>query len=73
MLANAMMKQRNLFMTLHYYLPQAYEFVCNVLSLPHSSSICTGAASVACEPGYLTNVISLTGQHAQKKRWLAGV
>ena len=60
-------------MTLHYYLPKAYEFVCNVLSLPHSSSIHTWAASVDCEPSYLTNVISLIRQLPQKKRWITDI
>ena len=60
-------------MALHYYSPKAYEFVYKVLKLPHSSSICTWAASVDCEPGYLTNVISLIGQLAEKKKWMSDV
>ena len=44
-----------------------------MLKLPHSSGIHTWAASVDCEPGYLTNVISLIGQLAEKKKWMSDV
>ena len=53
-------------MTLHNYSLKASEFVCNVLSLPNSPSIHTWTAGYDCEPGYLTNIISLIGQLAQK-------
>ena len=52
-------------MTLHYYSPKAYEFVCQVLKLPHTSRIQHWAASVNCEPGYLTDVIKLIGLAAK--------
>lgn len=52
-------------MTLHYYSPKAYEFVCQVLKLPHTSRIWHWAASVNCEPGYLTDVIKLIGLAAK--------
>ena len=60
-------------MTLHYYSPKAYEFVRKILKLPHSSSIKHWAASVDCEPGYLTNVIQVIGQLAEKKVWMKDV
>ena len=60
-------------MTLHYYSPKAYDFVRRALNLPHPSSIQTWAASVDCEPGYLTNVITAVGQEAQTKSWMRDV
>ena len=60
-------------MTLHYYSPKAYEFVRKILKLPHSSGIKHWAASVDCEPGYLTNVIQVIGQLAEKKVWMKDV
>ena len=60
-------------MTLHYYSPKAYEFVRKILKLPHSSNIKHWAASVDCEPGYLTNVIKIIGQLAEKKVWMKDV
>ena len=35
-------------MTLHYYSPKAYDFVRNVLSLPHLSSVRTWVSTVDC-------------------------
>ena len=58
-------------MTLHYYSPKAYEFTRKVLALPHASSIRGWAASVDCEPGYLTNVIKLLGEIVDKKGWMS--
>ena len=52
-------------MTLHYYSPKAYKFVCQVLKLPHTSRIHHWAASVNCEPGYLTDVMKLIGLAAK--------
>ena len=40
-------------LTLHYYSPRAYDFVHQVLLLPHPSRIQSWAASVDCEPGFL--------------------
>ena len=60
-------------MTLHYYSPRAYDYVRKLLSLPHPSSIRAWAASVDCEPGYLTNVIKLLGEQVYEKRWMADV
>ena len=60
-------------MTLHYYSPKAYEFVRKILKLPHSSSIKHCAASVDCEPGYLTNVIQAVGKLAERKVWMKDV
>ena len=60
-------------MTLHYYSPKAYEFVRKILKLPHSSSIKHRAASVDCEPGYLTNVIQAIGKLAERKVWMKDV
>ena len=44
-----------------------------MLNLPCSSAIHTWVASVDCEPVYLTNVISLIGQLAEKKKWMSDV
>ena len=60
-------------MTLHYYSPKAYDFVRKVLSLPHPSSIRTWAASVDCDPGYLTNVINCLGSQVLEKPWMSDV
>ena len=52
--------------TLHYYSPKAYNFVRDVLLLPHPSTIQTWAASVNCEPGFLCDVIKVIGDEAKK-------
>ena len=44
-------------LALHYYSSKAYDYVRTILHLPHTSSIRRWAASIACEPGFLTNVI----------------
>ena len=58
-------------MTLHYYSPKAYEFVCKIFALPHSSGVRTWAASVDREPGYLMNVIQLLGKAIQERKWMS--
>ena len=58
---------------MHYYSPKAYDFVCKVLVLPHPSSIRALGASVDCNPGYFTDVITLIGTTAQKKPWMSKV
>ena len=58
-------------MTLHYYSPKAYNFVQNLLSLPHPASIRAWAASVECEPRYLMNVIKLVGQIAAQNKYMS--
>ena len=45
-------------LTQHYYSPRAYDFVHQVLLLPHPSCIWSWAASVDCEPGFLCDIIS---------------
>ena len=60
-------------MTLHYYAPKVYDFVRKVLALPYPASIIGWAASVDCEPGYLTNVIKLLGEIVKKKGWMSEV
>ena len=60
-------------MTLHYYSPKAYDFVCKMFALPHPSSIRTWAASVDCEPGYLTNVIKAKESVIEKKPLISEV
>ena len=54
-------------LTLHYYSPKAYDFVCKMFILPHPYSIRNWAASVDCDPGYLTNVINAIGGVVEKK------
>ena len=58
---------------LHYYSPKAYEFIRKILKLPHSSSIKHWAASVNCEPGYLTNVTQAIGKLAERKVWMKDI
>ena len=53
--------------TLHYYSPKAYDFVCKVLALPYPSSLCSWAASVNCEHGFLCDIIKLLGGMVQNK------
>ena len=60
-------------MTLHYYSPKAYEFVCNVFFLPHSSTIRSWAASVDCDPGFFCDVIKLIGTIAKTKPYMSDV
>ena len=60
-------------MTLHYYSPKAYDFVWKLLVFPHPSSIKIWAASVDCEPGYLTNVINTISSIGKKKPSMSDV
>ena len=60
-------------LTLHYYSPKAYDFVCKILALPHPSSIRAWGASVDCSPGYLTNTIEMLGAAVAKKSWMSDV
>ena len=60
-------------LTLHYYSPKAYDFVQKLLVLPHPSSIRTWAASVDCEPGYLTNEINAISSVVEKKPSMSDV
>ena len=60
-------------LTLHYYSPRAYDFVHQVLLLPHPSCIQSWAASVDCEPGFLCDVISFLGNAAQNNAVLSDV
>ena len=60
-------------MTLHYYSPKAYDFVCKVLVLPHPSNIRAWETSIDCNPGHFTGVIALIGTTAQKKPWMSEV
>ena len=53
--------------------PKAYDFVQNLLALPHPSSIRAWAASVHCNPGYLIDVMKCIGSHVQKKHWMSDV
>ena len=53
--------------TLHYYSPKAYDLVHKLLALPHPSSICSWAASVNCEPGFLCDIVKLLGSMVQNK------
>ena len=57
-------------LTLHYYSPKAYDYVRTILHLPHPLSIRSWAASVACEPGFLTNVIDAISSSLQDKPWM---
>ena len=57
-------------MTLHFYSPKAYKFVHKVLKLPHASIIRIWASSVDYQPGYLTQVIALLGEMAQRNQWM---
>ena len=43
------------------------------MKLPHASSIGARAASVDCQPAYLTNVIELTDNLADQKKWMKDV
>ena len=49
-------KVANFAITLHYYSPKAYEYVRNVLCLPHPSTLREWASSINCNPGHLDNV-----------------
>ena len=66
-------KTKQFALTLHYYSPKAYDFVHKLLALPHPSSIRTWAASVDCEPGYLTNVINAISSVVEKKPSMSDV
>ena len=60
-------------LTLHYYSPKAYDFVCKILALPHPSSIRAWGASVDCSPGFLTNVINMLGSAVEENSWMSEV
>ena len=57
-------------MTLHYYSPKSYEFVHNILALPHPASLHEWGVSVDCNPGFLTNVINMVGAAAKNQTWM---
>ena len=59
-------------MTLHYYSPKAYKFVCNVFFLQHSSTI-AWAASVDCKPGFFCDIIRLIEKVAKTKPQMSDV
>ena len=60
-------------LTLHYYSPKAYDFVCKIFALPHPSSIRAWGASVDCSPGFLTNVINMLGSAVEENPWMSEV
>ena len=60
-------------MTLHYYSPKAYEFVCDVFFFPHSSTISSRTAPVDCEPGFFCDVIRLIGKVTKTKPHMSDV
>ena len=43
--------------TIHYYSPKAYRYLCNNFSLPSTRSIRRWFETVNCEPGFLVDVI----------------
>ena len=43
--------------TLYFYSPRAYNFVRDLLSLPHPSMIRKWSASIDCEPGFISEAI----------------
>ena len=51
--------------TLHFYSPQAYEFLRQYLHLPHPSTIRKWSASLDCQPGFLMDVIDHLKQMAE--------
>ncbi len=59
--------------TLHYYSPRAYNFVRRILKLPHQAKIREWNASVDCEPGFLTNVITSLGEMAKSNKAMRDV
>ena len=61
------METKQFEVTLHYYSPKAYDFVCKVLALPHPLAVCFWAASVKCEPSFLCDIIKLLGGMVQNK------
>ena len=60
-------------MTLYYYSPKAYKFVCNAFFLLHSSTIRSWVASVDCEPGFNCDVIRLIGKVTKTKPYMSDV
>ena len=44
--------------TMHFYSPQAYEFLRSYLHLPHQATIRKWSSSMNCEPGFLSEVMS---------------
>lgn len=49
---------REFAISLHFYSPRAYKFARKTLHLPHAATIRSWAWNVACEPEFLSNVIS---------------
>lgn len=51
--------------TLYFYSPKAYAFVRKLFTLPHPSTIRSWISSFKCEPGFLTEVLSILGLSLQ--------
>ena len=43
-------------LTLHFYSPRAYDYLLNVFSLPHTSSLYNWTSSVNCDVGFFKDV-----------------
>ena len=43
-------------LTLHFYSPRAYDYLRNVFSLPHTSSLYNWTSSVNCDVGFFKDV-----------------
>ena len=55
-------------MTLHTYSPRAYEFVKNIFSLPHASSLANWTSTVNCETGLFFLMCSKNYRRKGKKK-----
>ena len=56
--------------TLHFYSPQAYEFLRQYIHLPHPSTIRKWSASLNCQPGFLMDVIDHLKEMAESDHFM---
>ena len=52
---------------------KTHKYVYKILTLPHASRIRAWLASMDCEPGYLSNFITLLGNTTQTEKWRTDV
>lgn len=53
-------------LTLYYYSPQAYDYCRNIFILPHISTLRSWLSNINCEPGFLSDVITVVSKLQSK-------
>ena len=52
-------------LTLNFYSPKAYDFLRNIFSLPHPSSLANWTSTIDCEPGFFLDVFEALAQKVE--------